>query len=277
MTNPFSADSGNPFLSPYKAPENPASSGSSIKPFAGKDLSPQGIPTLGEIKAQGPGPMPPIPSASPFLDRNFGASFPATPAAPTPIAEPETHSFPAFTESKSPFPISAKPISGASSAIFPKPTEAPFRPAEFVESGSAPMNAEAPTLPTGFGTQAIARKSQIMPLAEMDRVNKPEFFVTTSSTVQGYTIEKYLGILSVEVVVPKDLLFRNPAPHGDLHRLKAAEEELQRVRIAAIKDLEGRGRELNADGIIGVTLQFSQFDTIVCLCSAVGTAIRLVG
>ncbi len=299
MTNPFSADNGNPFQSPYKAPENPASSGSTIKPFAGKDLNPLGNPGSGEMKTQGQSNLGQSggalgsgiasgPSASPFLDRNFGAGFPAAPSTsstPMPIAEPlspqidepETHSFAAFAEPTAPFAMPAQPHSGASSGVFSPTPDGPFRPTDFTGTGSSSAGASGSSSSQGYGSQALARKSQIMPLADMDRIDKPEFFVTTSTTVQGYTIEKYLGIISVEVVVPKDLLFRNPAPHGDLHRLKAAEDELQRVRVAAIKDLEARGRDLNADGIIGVTLQFSQFDTIVCLCSAVGTAIRLVG
>ncbi len=106
---------------------------------------------------------------------------------------------------------------------------------------------------------------------------KPGFFLTSTSTVDGYTIDEYLGLVSIEVVVPKDVLFRNPAPHGDLHRLKAAEDQLQKVKDTALEELSQRARGMGADGIVGLTLQFSQFDTIVCLCSAVGTAVKLSG
>lgn len=109
----------------------------------------------------------------------------------------------------------------------------------------------------------------------MGNIHKPDFFLTTTPTVEGFAIQEYLGMVSIEIVVPKDLLFRNPAPHGDLHRLKAAEDELQKVKIVALEELSQRARTMGADGIVGMTLQFSQFDAIVCLCSAVGTAVKL--
>jgi len=122
-----------------------------------------------------------------------------------------------------------------------------------------------------------ARQSQIMAMSDMDQIFKPEFFLTSTATVDGFTIQKYLGLVSIEVVVPKDLLFRNPAPHGELHRLKAAEDQLQRVKVTALEELTARAKGMGADGVVGLTLQFSQFDTIVCLCSAVGTAVKLSG
>ena len=72
-----------------------------------------------------------------------------------------------------------------------------------------------------------------------------------------------------------DLLFRNPAPYGELHRLKDAEEKLQQVKALALEELSDKAKALGADGIVGVTVTFTNLDTVCCLCSAVGTAIRI--
>ena len=82
-------------------------------------------------------------------------------------------------------------------------------------------------------------------------------------------------MVSVEIVVPKDLLLRNPAPYGELHRIKYAEDHLQQIKVKALEELTERARQAQADGLVGVTVQFSQFDTVVMLCSAVGTAVRV--
>jgi uncharacterized protein YbjQ (UPF0145 family) len=72
-----------------------------------------------------------------------------------------------------------------------------------------------------------------------------------------------------------DVLFRNPAPYGELHRIKAAEEELQRVKRKACEELNARARAMGANGIVAVTLQYSQIDAVAFLCAATGTAVKL--
>ena len=90
---------------------------------------------------------------------------------------------------------------------------------------------------------ASARQSQILSMSDFnDVVNrvKPVFFVSTTQTVDGFQIQDYLGLISVEVVIPKDILFRNPAPYGELHRIKAAEDQLQKVKAKALEELGRR-------------------------------------
>ena len=54
-----------------------------------------------------------------------------------------------------------------------------------------------------------------------------------------------------------------------------AEDQLQRVKQKAFEELADRARALGADGIVGATLQFSQFDAVVFLCAACGTAVKV--
>jgi uncharacterized protein YbjQ (UPF0145 family) len=103
----------------------------------------------------------------------------------------------------------------------------------------------------------------------------PGLLMTTGPNVEGRRIQSYLGVVSVEIVIPKDLLFRNPAPYGDLHRMKAAEDHLQRVKQKAFEELAAKARALGGTGVVGATLQFSQFDAVVFLCAAMGTAVKI--
>ncbi len=120
-----------------------------------------------------------------------------------------------------------------------------------------------------------ARKSQIIPASALIQYDTPPFFMTGTATIDNQSISEYLGLVSVEIVLPKDLLFRNPAPYGEMHRIKAAEDQLQKVKEKAMEELAERAKKLQADAVVGVTMQFSQFDAIVCLCSVVGTAVKL--
>lgn len=263
MDNPFSNDGQNPFQTPYQAPVAPENPGPGIKPFAAVDLAPS-APNKGSMPALAPSPFLEGGLSKAFSGRDMSANgaAQATPGGspfankPNPMAQPVVDFSPA-------------PLAPPAQPLRPQPME--FTPAPVAAPVAVPVAAPK------AAPAAAARQSQIMALADMDRTFKPEFFLTSTATVDGYTIQEYLGLVSIEVVVPKDLLFRNPAPHGELHRLKAAEDQLQRVKVTALEELSARAKGMGADGIVGLTLQFSQFDTIVCLCSAVGTAVKLSG
>jgi uncharacterized protein YbjQ (UPF0145 family) len=298
MENPFSADKSSPFLTPYQAPAAPEPA-SGIKPFAAVDLAPPAGPN---------GNRQPAPQASPFLGKgDFGNAFlsreapaaapaaPATPAQPAPVASP-TLPAASLAQAFSPTPTSA---SAVVAPFAPKHTVAP-QPADFtpvpepplarVERTALPAPAmpSAPSAPPapaatlapprrGSGTEALAKTTLQMTDADAPAPAsaKPGLLITTGPSVEGRRIAGYLGVVSVEIVIPKDVLFRNPAPYGELHRIKAAEDQLQRVKQKAFEELADRARALGADGIVGATLQFSQFDAVVFLCAACGTAVKV--
>lgn len=129
---------------------------------------------------------------------------------------------------------------------------------------------------------AAARQSQILAVSDLPAAGsastyKPRFLVSTTASAEGIPIEAYLGAVTAEIVVPKDLLFRNPAPYGELNRLKAAEDQLQKVKAKALEELSERARQLGADAVVGVSLDISSLDTVACLCSALGTAVKFAG
>ncbi len=242
MNNPFTADGQNPFQTPYQTAGAQPNSGIGIKPFTAGDLGPKGGDAHnGAAKSTAPqSPFLPIKPSSTVVDREVPTSQPQS--APSP-------NFP--------------------------PSSAPETASQAVHSNNLSNMAPAVGSPVDFSPEHPARKSQFVVLSAMNSTYPRKFFMTTTSKVDGFTIEEYLGMVSVEIVLPKDLLFRNPAPHGELNRLKSAEDQLQQVKITALDELSGRARLLGAEAVVGVSLQFSQFDAIVCLCSVVGTAVRL--
>jgi uncharacterized protein YbjQ (UPF0145 family) len=176
----------------------------------------------------------------------------------------------------SPLASSAFAAPGAAAASAPStasPTAAASAPAAPAASASAALRASA-ILRRGSGTEAYPKSSLTMTDADAP-AEAPGLLVTTGPNVEGRRIASYLGVVSVEIVIPKDVLFRNPAPYGELHRIKAAEEQLQRVKRKAFEELSEKARALGADAMVGATLQFSQFDAVVFLCAALGTAVQL--
>lgn len=240
MDNPFSADNNkaNPFQTPYQQPQattNPPG----IKPFAAVDLAPPSGHNGQRLNAPG------NPTASAFTGGDFGNAF-LSPQSPSSLGTP-------------PKP----PVAAPQAHLAPTPPETHVMP-DFT--------------PVANAIPAAAGKSTILSISEFNDVvnmRKPEFFLTTTQQADGRPVRSFLGVVSVEIVIPKDLLFRNPAPHGEMHRLKAAEDELQRVKNLAFAELGDKAKKLGADGVLGVTLQFSQFDAVVFLCAAVGTAVKL--
>ena len=260
MDNPFSADNNNPFQTPYQPP---AAQG--IKPFTAVDLGPpagQNGNRHSAPAAPAPGPFAGSEFANVFLNREAPMAPPMQglqPAAPS--APPHAPMMPSAPVAN-PFP--AKPM--------------PVAPVDYTPVAMPSAFPIAAHLAPPMAPPAAARQSQILSMTDFNEsllAQKPDFFCTSTPTIDGYQIQTYLGLVSVEIVVPKDVLFHNPAAYGELHRMKAAEDTLQKVKAKACEELSERAKQLQADGVVGVTLQFSQFDAIVCLCSAVGTAVKL--
>jgi uncharacterized protein YbjQ (UPF0145 family) len=264
MDKPFPSESS-PFLTPYPPPGPAAAPG--IKPFKAVDL----VPPPGQ---SGPW-LNALPQASPFLDRDPGKAAPApwTPAAaPDPLSVPEkeaglSHIFaaPQATDAPAVVPTAPKPILEAK-----VPAVAIAEPA-IPHPSPAPMNTSAPR--PGSATEIRAKATLVMTDAD-GPAEASRLAITTSPNLEGRPIKAYLGVVSVEIVIPKDILFRNPAPYGEMHRIRAAEEQLQSVKAKAFEELAERARALGANAVVGASLQFSQFDAVVFLCSAVGTAVK---
>lgn len=243
------------FQTPFQ-PQGASPQGGGLRPFTAVDLAPQAKP--GAPASLGP-------TVSPFLE-TFSSPFVDAPEHPPLASNP--HLVPKAED---------RPRAGFHGA---EPSAADdYMPVLGPSPGlaQAPMAAHAPMQYVPM--PAAARQSQILSVSDLNSASgsaiKPRFFVTSTAVVDGYPIQAYLDVISVEIVLPKDLLFRNPAPYGELHRLKAAEEQLQRVKAKAMEELTDKAKQMRADGIVGVTVTFTNLDTVCCLCAAVGTAVKI--
>lgn len=242
---PFAQEKNAPGLDPIRQTQGAAPQTGALRPFTAVDLAPPAA-------TGAPGLL--NPAMSPFLE-NFSSPFKAPEAQP--------------------------PIKSAPPADLPRPRSG-FRVAEPASEDDympAAMPSKPATAPAGPPKPAAPGPSGTLPSADIPGARapsrKPRFFLTSTAAVDGHPIETYLDVISAEVVLPKDLLFRNPAPYGELHRLKAAEDQLQKVKAKALEELGEKAKQLQADGVVGVQVSFVNLDTVCCLCSAVGTAVRI--
>lgn len=249
------------FQTPFQ-PQGASPQGGGLRPFTAVDLAPQAKP--GVPASLGPAVSPFLESySSPFVD---ASEHP--PLAPNPHNTPKAEDRPraGFHGAEPSVADDYMPLLGPGPMLAQTPASSPAPAQNFPPAQHLPM-------------PAAARQSQIMSASDLHSATgsaiKPRFFVTSTAMVDGYPIQAYLDVISVEIVLPKDLLFRNPAPYGELHRLKAAEEQLQRVKAKAMEELTDKAKQLRADGIVGVTVTFTNLDTVCCLCAAVGTAVKI--
>lgn len=105
--------------------------------------------------------------------------------------------------------------------------------------------------------------------------------LSTTSTVQGREVERYLGVVFGDAVlgvnVVKDLL-------GSLRdfiggRSGTYERELGRARDVAMQGLLGQAQELGADAVIGIDFDYEVLgaNSGMLMVSASGTAVALKG
>jgi uncharacterized protein YbjQ (UPF0145 family) len=265
-------------------PLRPIPAGSLSQVFSPGALgSSQGFP-FAAAPAMAPKPANPAVNPAPAAPAPLGLDFTAVPAArpapadfvpvpPAPIVPTAPPIAPAAAPLVSSVPASvpqASPALAAKSAPMAA-SPVPAAPAPGPEA-SAALRASA-ILRRGSASEMIAKTDLAM--TDADAPEPAPLILTSGPSVDGRRISAYLGLVSSEIVIPMDVLFRNPAPYGELHRIKAAEDELQKVKRKAFEELEARGRALGADGIVGVTLQYSQIDAVAFLCAAAGTAVKL--
>ncbi len=105
--------------------------------------------------------------------------------------------------------------------------------------------------------------------------------VTTTSTVEGRTVEAYLGLVTGEVLASADILQDTPPPKGLIARLRGrapagGEGSLSATRETALRDMKSRAAARGADAVLGVTLATQLLgDSLVV--TATGTAVKLGG
>lgn len=99
--------------------------------------------------------------------------------------------------------------------------------------------------------------------------------ITTTPDLQGKVIEKYLGIVSGEIILGANVVRDFMASVTDLigGRSSAYENKLSEGRETALREMEDDARRLGANAIVGVDLDFETLRDGMMMVIATGTAV----
>ena len=103
--------------------------------------------------------------------------------------------------------------------------------------------------------------------------------VTTTPTIEGKRITKYVGIVTGEAILGANVFKDVFAGIRDIVGGRSAtyEKELQRARDIALGELQERAQQLGANAIVGVDLYYEVLgqNNGMLMVSASGTAVVL--
>jgi uncharacterized protein YbjQ (UPF0145 family) len=105
--------------------------------------------------------------------------------------------------------------------------------------------------------------------------------VTTTDSIQGATIDSYLGIVTAEVVYGTNALRDFFAGMRDFFggRTASYEKVFEKGHLDAIRELEERARRLGANAIVGIEIDTNTINVdaggALLLITARGTAVKL--
>lgn len=102
--------------------------------------------------------------------------------------------------------------------------------------------------------------------------------VTTTPSVEGYTITGYYGVVFGEVVSGVDFVRDIGASFRNVFggRSQGYEEELVSAREQALQELESRAAQLNAHAVVGVDVDYEVLGQgNMLMVTASGTAVTL--
>ena len=103
--------------------------------------------------------------------------------------------------------------------------------------------------------------------------------LTTTPTVEGRTITEYKGIVFGEVISGVNFIKDIKAGFRDIFggRSNSYEQELINARNQSLGELEERARQLNADAVVGIDIDYEVLGQSgsMLMVSASGTAVKL--
>ncbi len=101
--------------------------------------------------------------------------------------------------------------------------------------------------------------------------------ITTTNTIEGRTISTYHGIVVGEAImganIVRDLFARVTDIVGG--RSGQYENKLRDAREAGMQELEAEARQMGADAVVGVDLDYEIIGDSMMLVSVSGTAVSL--
>ncbi|MGG3939417.1 YbjQ family protein [Anoxybacillus kestanbolensis] len=101
--------------------------------------------------------------------------------------------------------------------------------------------------------------------------------VTTTSNIEGKQIEQYLGLVSGEVILGANVVRDFLASITDIigGRSGAYESKLAEGRDMAVEEMVKKARNMGANAVVGVDLDFETLRDGMMMCIATGTAVKV--
>nr|WP_246860881.1 YbjQ family protein [Bacillus sp. REN3] len=101
--------------------------------------------------------------------------------------------------------------------------------------------------------------------------------VTTTNTLQGKEIERYIGVVTGEAIMGANVVRDFLASVTDVigGRSSAYENKLAEGRDIALREMEEKAQKMGANAVIGVDLDFETLREGMMMCIATGTAVYI--
>lgn len=99
--------------------------------------------------------------------------------------------------------------------------------------------------------------------------------MTTTSTIEGYPVRDYVGIVTGEVIMGANVVRDFMASITDLvgGRSGAYESKLQEARDAAFSEMKQQASRMGATAIIGIDIDYEVIRDGMLMVSVSGTAV----
>lgn len=102
-----------------------------------------------------------------------------------------------------------------------------------------------------------------------------EVIVSTTPTLQGKRITRYLGIVTGEAILGANVFRDMLAGIRDIigGRSGADQQELRKAKDIALKEMMDQARSLGATAVVGIDLDYETIGNSMLMVSASGTAV----
>jgi len=101
--------------------------------------------------------------------------------------------------------------------------------------------------------------------------------MTTTSTIQGYEIDQYLGLVSGETIIGANIVKDFFAGIRDIvgGRSSSYERVLKQAKEEALNEMCSQARALGANAVIGIDLDYETVGSSMLMVTAAGTAVKI--
>lgn len=101
--------------------------------------------------------------------------------------------------------------------------------------------------------------------------------ITTTNTVEGKSIQDYLGVVSGEAIMGANVFRDIFASITDVigGRSAAYEHKLRDARNVAIEEMQQEAQQLGANAVVGIDLDYEVLREGMLMVTASGTAVRV--